>query len=242
MKEEQKISTFSRFVTEHPWWIILFTLVSVLAMGAGVVKLGLKTDYRVYFSEQNPQLLAFNEIQDTYNKSDAVLFVLQPADGNVFTPQTLQAVQELTKKSWKIPYSIRVDSVTNFQHTQAEEDDLIVADLVVDSQASAEEIQKIRQVAITEPLLVNRLVSQQGHVTGVNVIVQLPGKDPMEALEVATSARALVTELENKYPGMKVYLTGMAMMTNAFSESSMDDNKTLVPIHYVYHRHFGFMA
>ncbi len=233
MKEEQKISTFSRFVTEHPWWIVLFTLISVLAMGTGVVKLGLKTDYRVYFSEQNPQLLAFNEIQDTYNKSDAVLFVLQPADGNVFTPQTLQAVQELTKKSWKIPYSTRVDSVTNFQHTQAEEDDLIVADLVVDSQAPAEEIQKIRQVAITEPLLVNRLISQQGHVTGVNVIVQLPGKDPMEALEVATSARALVSELENKYPGMKVYLTGMAMMTNAFSESSMDDNKTLVPIMYI---------
>ncbi|MEE9336713.1 MAG: MMPL family transporter [Methylococcaceae bacterium] len=232
MKNQQKISNFSRFVTEHPWWILLFTLITIVSMGTGVTRLELKTDYRVYFSEQNPQLLAFNEIQDTYNKSDAVLFVLQPANGNVFTPQTLQAVQELTKKSWKIPYSSRVDSVTNFQHTQAEEDDLIVADLVVDSQASAKEIQKIRQVAITEPFLVNRLVSSQGHVTGVNVTVQLPGKDPMEALEIATSARALVTELENKYPGMKVYLTGMAMMTNAFSESSMNDNKTLVPIMY----------
>ncbi len=232
MKKQQKLSNFSQFVTEHPWWILLFTLITIVAMGTGVTRLELKTDYRVYFSEQNPQLLAFNEIQDTYNKSDAVLFVLQPADGNVFTSQTLQAVQELTKKSWKIPYSSRVDSVTNFQHTQAEEDDLIVADLVVDSHASAKEIQKIRQVAITEPFLVNRLVSSQGHVTGVNVTVQLPGKDPMEALEIATSARALVTELENKYPGMKVYLTGMAMMTNAFSESSMNDNKTLVPIMY----------
>lgn len=232
MKKGQAISDFSRFVTEHPWWILLLTFLMVAAMGAGVVNLGLKTDYRVYFSEQNPQLLAFNEIKDTYNKSDSVLFVLQPEDGDVFTPQTLQAVLELTEKSWKIPYSSRVDSITNFQHTKAEEDDLVVADLVTNPDVSNKEIEKIKQVALKEPLLINRLVSKQGHVTGVNVTVQLPGESPTEANEVAIRARALATEIESNYPGMKVYLTGMAMMTNAFSESAMTDNKTLVPIMY----------
>ena len=232
MKNGQAISKFSNFVTTHPWWILLLTLIAVFAMGSGIVNLSLKTDYRVYFGEDNPQLLAFDKIQDTYNKSDSVLFVIQPKNGDVFTPQTLQAIQELTAKSWKIPYSSRVDSVTNFQHTQAEEDDLIVADLVIDSQISVEEIEKIKQVALAEPMLVNRLVSPQGHVTGVNVVVQLPNKNPTEALEVATSARAMVSELEASYPGMKVYLTGMTMMTNAFSESAMNDNKTLVPIMY----------
>jgi predicted RND superfamily exporter protein len=232
MKKAQAISDFSRFVTGHPWWILLLTFLMVAAMGAGVANLELKTDYRVYFSEQNPQLLAFNEIQDTYNKSDSVLFVLQPEDGNVFTPQTLQAVRELTDKSWKIPYSSRVDSITNFQHTEAEGDDLAVADLVTTPGISVEAIEKIKQVALKEPFLANRLISKQGHVTGVNVTVQLPEKSHTEASEVAISARTLAAEIERNYPGIKVYLTGMVMMTNAFSESAMTDNKTLVPIMY----------
>jgi predicted RND superfamily exporter protein len=232
MKKGQLVSSFSKFVTEHPWWILLFTIITVSAMAYGMLNLGLKTDYRVYFSKENPQLQAFDAIQETYNKSDSVLFVLEPEDGNVFTPQILEAIQVLTEKSWKIPYSSRVDSITNFQHTHAIEDDLIVSDLVIDPRVSAEEIDKIKQIALHEPFLVNRLVSNQGHVAGVNVTLQLPGEDPTEPTEVAMSARLLVAEIEANYPGMKVYLTGMAMMSNAFSESAMNDNKLLVPLMY----------
>ena len=232
MKKGQGITNFSRFVTEHPWWILVLTLLVVSGMAAGVLKLGLKTDYRVYFSEENPQLQAFDAMQDTYNKSDSVLFVLQPENGNVFTVQTLQAIHDLTEKSWKIPYSSRVDSITNFQHTQAEEDDLIVADLVENPKLSTEELERVKQIALNEPFLLNRLVSKTGHVAGINVTVQFPGKSPSEAVDVANKARLLAKELESNYPGMKVYLSGMAMMTNAFSESAMNDNETLVPIMY----------
>ena len=232
MNTDQKNPAFFYFVTHHPWWVLLLTLITVFSMTAGITGLGFKTDYRVYFSAENPQLVAFNAMQDTYNKTDAVLFVLQPKDGNIFTTPTLRAIQDLTKKSWQIPYSSRVDSITNFQHTQAEEDDLIVADLVPTTPLSVGIIEKIKHIAINEPMLVNRLVSDKGHVAGVNVVVQIPGKDPAEAEEIATSARALAAELEASHPDIKVYLTGMAMMSNAFSESAMNDNKTLVPTMY----------
>ena len=232
MKQKQRVLSFSKFVTEHPWWILLLTLIAVSGMSIGARNLTLETDYRVYFSEGNPQLVAFDEIQDIYNKSDSVLFVLEPEDGTVFTPKTLEAIQLLTEKAWKIPYSSRVDSITNFQYTQADEDDLIVADLVIDPQVSTEEIEKIKQVALHEPLLVNRLVSSKGHVSGINVTLQLPGKDPFESTEVATSVRLLAAEIEKSYPDIKIHLTGMAMFTNAFVESAMNDNKTLVPLMY----------
>ncbi len=232
MKQRLMVSDFSKFVTDHPWWVLLLTFIAVLGMAAGARNLTLETDYRVYFSEENPQLLAFEEIQDIYNKTDSVLFVVEPKDGNVFTSQTLQAIQSITKKAWKIPYSSRVDSITNFQHTRADEDDLTVADLVMDPQVSAEEIEKIKQVALHEPLLVNRLVSSKGHVSGINVTLQFPGTDPFEATEVATSVRLLAAEIEKNYPDIKIHLTGMAMFTNAFVESAMNDNKTLVPLMY----------
>lgn len=233
MKKGQSLSNFSIFVTEHPWWVLLLTLIAVSAMTVGARNLELRTDYRIYFGKENPQLQAFDAIQDVYNKSDAVLFVLEPAEGNVFTPQTLQAIQQLTEKSWKLPYSSRVDSITNFQHTVAEEDDLVVADLVIDPLAvSSSGLEKIKKVALSEPLLVNRLVSSKGHVAGVNVTIQLPEGNMTAAPDVAKSARKLAAQIESSYPGMKIYLTGMVMMTNAFSESAMNDYKTLVPVMY----------
>jgi len=232
MRKGDLLSRYNRFVTTYPWRILLLIIMAMSAMAWGATKLGFTNDYREYFSQENPQLHAFNDMQDTYNKSDSVMFVLQPEGGVVFNSQTLNAIQQLTEKSWKLPYSSRVDSVTNFQYTEAEGDDLRVADLVVNPMVSAAEIERIKQVALAEPFLFNRLISPNADVAGVNVTLQMSGKDPNEVIIVAEAARKLVTEIEASYPGMKVYLTGMAMMSNAFSESAIKDNKHLVPLMY----------
>lgn len=220
-------------VTGHPWWTLLVSLSIIAGLSAGVAQLDFKNDYRVYFSEENPQLLAFEAMQDIYNKSDNVIFVVAPDDGDVFKTETLQAIAYLTKQSWQLPYSSRVDSITNFQHTTAVDDDLTVSDLVSDPAAiTSADRRYVREVALHEPLLVNRLISDTGHVAGVNVTFQLPQESAMEAMRVAQKARELVAETEALFPGLKVYITGLVMMNNAFGESSMQDNMHLVPLMY----------
>ena len=233
MQDKKAVTKLGLLVTRHPWLVILFSILLVTGLSAGVKNLEFKSDYRVYFSQDNPQLLAFEAVQDTYTKSDNVLFVIQPAEGEVFTNDVLQAISELTEKAWQIPYSSRVDSITNFQHTIAEEDDLIVADLVSEPKSlTVQDLEQIKRIAIKEPLLVNRLISKAAHVSGVNVTIQLPGKDSLESLEVAAKAREIATEIETQYPNITLHLTGVVMMGNAFTEASLNDNATLVPIMY----------
>ena len=235
---------FGEVVLRFRWLIMLATLVAVALAASGGSRLEFTTNYRVFFSPDNPQLLAFEDLENTYTKNDNVLFVLTPADGRVFTPQTLAAVEALTKKAWQIPYSIRVDSVSNFQHTRAEGDDLIVADLVSEAATLEEaELAAIRQVALSEPMLANRLVSPSAAVTGVNVTVQLPGEnETAETPAVVNFARALADEVHAAYPDIEVRLTGMTMMNNAFSEASMNDMATLVPLSFAVMLLFlGFM-
>ncbi len=224
-------TAFSRWVVRHRWWVILATLILVALAAAGGRKLHFTTNYRVFFSADNPQLQAFDALEKTYSKLDNVMFVLAPKDGNVFTRDTLAAVQWLTEESWQIPYSSRVDSLTNFQHTEAEGDDLSVHDLVEDATALDEaQLEQIRAIALKEPQLVGQIVSPSGHVTGVNVTIQLPGVDETrETPEVVAFARRLVEELQARYPGLEVHLTGMVVMNNAFTEASMHDMATLTP-------------
>ena len=64
--------------------------------------------------------------------------------------------------------------MTNFQHTSAEGDDLLVRDLVVDAKnISTAELEQAEEIAVVEPLLRNRLISPSAHVRGVNVTFQL---------------------------------------------------------------------
>lgn len=233
MKDNELINRLGRFVTAHPWWTLILTLPIVGLLSLGARDLGFKNDYRVYFSKENPQLQAFEAIQDTYSKSDNVMFVVEPEQGDVFNNNTLQAVHQLTEELWQLPYSSRVDSITNFQHTVAEEDDLTVADLVSDPLSlSKTDMEQIKRIALNEPMLVNRLISTSGHVTGVNVTVQLPGENSQEATYVAAEARKIAAVIEAQYPSVKLHLTGMVMMNNAFSESSDVDLNTLVPLMY----------
>ena len=123
-----------RFVLDRPVWVILLSMLFVFGAAYGAKNLVFKSDYRVFFSEENPQLTAFESMQKIYSKSDNIAFIISPNDGEVFTPKTLKAIQELTTESWQVPFSTRVDSITNFQHTWSEEDDMFVEDLVLDAE------------------------------------------------------------------------------------------------------------
>ncbi|GAB4347213.1 MAG: MMPL family transporter [Gammaproteobacteria bacterium] len=225
------VRSYAEWVVRRRWRVIVTSLLLVVAATSGARLLQFTADYRVFFGEDNPELQAFEKLQNTYTKNDNVMIVLAPRDGDVFTRKTLAAVEWLTNEAWQIPYSNRVDSLTNFQHTRAEEDDLIVEDLVIGAEElSDDDLERIRRVALSEPLLADRIVSGRGHVTAVNVVVQLPGDDAgKEVPEVVSHVRGLAERLEARFPDIEIHLAGIVMMNNAFPEASFQDMRTLVP-------------
>ena len=173
--------SYAEFIIRHKVLAVIFSLIMVGVMGAGAQHLTFTNDYRVFFGEDNPQLLAFENIQDTYSKNDNVMMLLVPESGKVFSNETLEAVAWLTERAWETPYSSRVESLTNYQHTSAEGDDLLVEDLALEpGEMSDEALAKIKAIALNEPVLVNRLISPEAHVAGININVELPGLNPIE--------------------------------------------------------------
>ncbi len=224
---------FGQLVVKYRWLIILITIALTAAAASGGRHLQFVNDSRIFFSKENPQLQAFEALENIYTKNENILFVLAPKGGNVFTNNTLQAIEELTDAAWKIPFSSRVDSIVNFQHTRSDEDDLIVESLVENAQDLDEDsLQKIRTIALNEPLLVNRLISQNGDVTGVSVNILKPGKHQMEVREVATYVENLADTFQTRFPNIEIQLTGGIMIDNAFGVASEDDLTHLVPAMY----------
>ena len=224
----------TRRVIAHRWAVLAIALLLALGAGFGASKLEFSTNYRVFFSDANPELQAFETLQDTYTKNDNFLFVFEPEDGEAFSTDTLAAVERLTADAWKIPYAIRVDSITNFQHSHADGDDLIVEDLIKNAQLQEPGFLAERKaVALAEPLLRDQLLTPDAAVTAINVVLQYPQKHLMEVPEAVDFARGLAAGIEQDFPGIEVHLTGVSMLNNAFAETGMQDGATLMPLMFV---------
>ncbi len=216
----------------RPWLALLLGLIFVVLCSLGAKNLYFRGDFRIFFSHDNPQMLAFERMQAQFNKSDNMLVAVVPRQGDVFQNEVLTVVKKLTDGAWQTPYSLRVDSITNFQHTEAQDDDLLVEDLLPDlADLSAEKIEKIKAVTLQDPALVRRLVSADGGVTAVNITVQLPEKNQnQEVSDVYNYVAQLTQQLAAEHPAVEFKLAGVIALNNAFSEEARHDASLLVPL------------
>jgi len=227
----------TNWVTSYVSWLFRFRWLSLLAIFAvtaagfsGLQHARFKGDYRVFFGPDNPQLAAHDKLERTYTKADNILFIIQPAEGDVFQPHVLKAIKFVTEKSWLLPRAIRVDSITNYQHVSATEDDLIVADLVGDPYAMSEaDLVLAKEVALHEPFLAGRGISRDARTTGVSTTFQLPDEPGLVVPSIAAAARAIQAEAREQYPDIRFEISGTVMLNNSFIESAQGDMATLYP-------------
>ena len=226
------IDAYARFVLRFRWAVLLLASLLVLAAAAGLPRLQLSADLEVFFPADDPQLAAFDQIRNTYSRDDNLFLVLVPRGPTVFTAPNLAILEELTAAAWQIPYATRVDSISNFQHTEAAGDDLRVRPLVEGgAELSAEQIARVREVSTQEPLLRGKLITPTGHLAALNVSMQLPDQGRRLAIPEAMEAvRALRDDFEARYPGAEVLITGKVAGNNAFTEASLYDLTHIVPL------------
>ena len=233
LKEAPATWSYGEFVLRNRIKILFATLLFTVFGAVGGQFLYFDNDYRTFFGKDNPQMKAFEQIQQTYTKIDNVIFAIDPASGAANSPAVLAAVEDLTEMSWQVPFSIRVDSLSNYQHTEVDGDDLIVRDLYSNAaMMGADEQQLVDEISATEPSLVGRVHDELHRATSVNVTVQLPGMSADEVPTVAAAAREIARDIEEKH-NITIRLGGVIFLNNAFVESTVQDMSTLVPAMYL---------
>ena len=146
------IEKYAEQVMKFRWLIIIVSLLAILGAAAGTKNLFFNNDYRIFFSPEDAHLQAFEKIQDIYTKNDSVLMVLAPDDGVVFKPKTLEAIEDITERAWQTPFSTRVDSLSNFQHSQSVDDDMSVANLYEEAtNLTTDEALALKDIVLSEP-------------------------------------------------------------------------------------------
>ncbi len=231
MLTEPFATRFAERVLAARWLVILATLLLVAVASSGIARLEFSANYRIFFDEDNPQLLALEALENTYGKNENIAFLIVPDDGDATSERALSAAVWLTEAAWRTPYTRRVDSLANFQYTTAEGDDLYVRDLVDPQElARAEARSRIRAIALSDPRIAGSMLALNGDVSVVNVTIELPEEGLLEAVaEVAEYARTIGAEAEERFPDIDLRVVGTVMVNQTFVEASIRSQMIFLP-------------
>ena len=229
-KTHSFLVSYGKWILRRKWLILIGSIVFTFLLGYGFQFLTFNSDSKVFFSEDNPQLIAYEKLEEVYTDDDNILIAIEATKGSIFERNNLSAIVDLVDRSWQVPFSFRVDGLTNYQYTRAKGDNLYVSNLVEDpASLTTQDLERIKQIAIQDPIIGNRLINESGTVAGINIVASLPN-DPVAQDSTVNFVRAMVEDWEDENPQLKTYLSGNVMLSAAFSETAQEDQQTLVPL------------
>ncbi len=220
-------------IVNRRWLTILLSLLVMLVLAAGATRLTVvDVDFRNHFGESDPHLIALEQLEETYALSDVVLVAIAPHNGTIFTPETLVAIEELTEQLWRTPYATRVDSISNYTHSEGFEDELVVEQLVDEaSSLSDTDIQRIMDIALSTEEVAGRFVSRDGRVAGLVVSITLPDDNrELAKREVTNYLYETVADARGEYTSIDYHLLGGLILNRVIGDALDDETAILGPI------------
>ncbi len=227
------LEKWTTHVVRRRWLTLSVSLLVVLFLAAGAGRIvEVDVDVRNHFAKDDPYIIALEQLEETYALSDTALVAVAPTSGNVFTREALVAIEDLTEQLWQTPYATRVDSITNYSHSQGRGDELIVEPLV-DNAGSLEDsdLDQIRDIALATEEVAGRFVSRDGRVAGLVVSVTLPDSDRQSAkLEVTDFLRTTLAAARQNHSAINYHLTGELVLNRAMRDAIDDEMAVLGPV------------
>lgn len=226
------VARYANWLVGNPWLVLVGSLLLACVFMSGMSQLTFRSDNRVFFADNNPDLIQLEKFEQLYGRDDNLVFVIKALEGDLFTPKRLDAINQVTEGAWTLPDVKRVDSVTNFQRVQAVGDDIEidhlarVGDPLTDSQAA-----QLKVDAVLEPLLTDRLLSRDGTLGLVAVQFRFKAETASDQSEAAMAAgQVLLQQYREAYPDLEIGLSGSVALDHAFVEASIFDSSVLLPI------------
>ena len=223
---------YLNFVLRFKWLLIALSAALLIATAPGVKRINVQSDYKAFLSTDYPPLLQLDEINTIFTDNQNLLVVVAPDSGKVFTPETIRLVQTLTEQFWLLPYVTRVDSLTNFQHTEVDEDDLVIESLFPEDQViSPELLQRGQRIAAREPALQDSLISNKLDITALVVTMEVPDGTKLSTAntEIVTAIKTLLITHREQQPNTKIFVSGASLGDYALTVYGKRDSAILIP-------------
>ncbi len=205
--------------------------------------LRLSNDFRVYFSEDNPELEAYELFERDFTSHDSLVLmgVLNDDTKSWLLPEYWRLVREIEEDLWTVPTVHRVSALSNYQYTRVKGDDLVVTPVIdllselIGREATtvADIPEKVHSLFQLDPQLRDLYLSPDQQLIAFQADLYLDRNSPSQARTVYDYADQLRRNWQSENPDIDFYLIGSISSNMTLEDAVADDFIILVPLTYL---------
>lgn len=216
------------FVIAKPWVCIIMSCLLIFTLVPNLKDMKSDFSYRIWFMKDDPFLTKFDAFERKFGNDENIAILVHSPDG-IFDESSVKIIQEITEKMWLAPDVIRVDSLSNYNYTRAEGDDMFVDPFLSEDDVIGTNYYKDKkQIALNDEVMPRYLLSPDAK----SAMIYSKMKPALEKIpnyqETMDYARKVISE----YDGGKheFNISGSAAINVTFQEVSETDLKAMMPI------------
>ncbi len=209
------------FVIRYRWWIIITTVLLVVASIVPVLRIRINPDLESYMPGSMPSKQHNRIISDVFGNDEMILIVLETRD--VMDNKTLKRVREISEAFSLMPGFGRVYSICQAKNIRSEEGSMAVDPALGELPQNDSEREALR-AAIKENDMVYRVVVSEDFRYALIMLSSTKNIPDDQLMEVVNATLA-------DFPGdEKVYVTGAPYLRDESNQKIGHDLLVLLPI------------
>lgn len=197
---------------------VVIMLITGLAL-MSTLQLRFESAIDIWFLDDDPDVVTYNAFLDHFEADELTILAMLCDD--VFSPESLAALDRITRAAERAPHVHRVRSLTNVEIARVIDDGIAIGPLVDELPQNAAAARAIRALALGNAMLTGGMVSRDAKATAVLVELARDGTT-FEGKVALVDALEKIIENEQR-DGRKLLLTGTAPFdATVFHLSSRD--------------------
>jgi hypothetical protein len=214
------------FVLRHRVKVVLLLLAITAVAGFFATKVRFDNTIEIWFREGDEGLARYRDFLDMFESDELVMVAMAP--GTVFTTQSLEYIDRVTRRLEGVEHVIRVVSLTNVEIPRAVPDGVVIGPLMNEIPPEPGELEEIRRLAMSNGVLIGTLLSPSGDATAIVAQIEhLEGQSDYR-VEIVKQIRSILSEESKGRP--ELYLGGGPVFDEAFFRYTERDFRIFVPV------------
>ena len=219
---------FADFVIRYRWFVIAALAVISIVTIPRIQKLTVNNSIKIWFVEDDPNIIAFDEFQDTFGGEEFVVVALKDEKG-VFNTRDLTIIRDIGERLLEVKGISRIISVTDAVDVWGTEDGIEIGRLCEDIPKTKSEIETIRERIFSNPLFIGTIISEDGNTALITA--RLKSTDAIDKIraDIVRETREIAASYEETW-GDKIYVAGIPVLTCDLNKLTFKDLGMFVPI------------
>ena len=182
------MSGYARFLTRHAWMVLALVALVTVVLAAGTRRLRAEFDIEASLPANHPFVQIDRRIRRDFGGRNTMIVAIVPRDGDVWRPEVLEVVQQVTLEALRLPDVIAQNVVSlaapSVRHVEETGGAISVDYLMRDVPRTPEEVARLRARVDEDPQLRGLLVTpdDQAALVFVDFWDGVAGRDIFERI------------------------------------------------------------